>query len=89
MLKKIYQLLFKYRLKNSIAGRIIPIVKTTKYMSGLSEQHIKSNLIRAIEPELMQYITFDVKESSEGVMLMTARLDVLKREEIVTDGEQR
>ena len=87
MLKKIYQLLFKYRLKNSIAGRIIPIVKTTKYMSGLSEQHIKSNLIRAIEPELMQYITFDVKESSEGVMLMTARLDVLKREEIPINNE--
>ena len=88
MLRKIYEFLFKYRLKNSIAGRIIPIVKTTKYMSGLSEQHIKSNLIRAIEPELMQYITFEIKESSEGVMLMTARLDVLKREEIVIDGQQ-
>lgn len=81
LLQGIYNLLFKYRLKNSIAGRIVPIVKTIKYTNNLDKHFIKSRLIRSIADELFPYITVEEQQTEEGVTLLVARLDVLKREE--------
>ena len=79
MIKRIKEWLLSFK-PEEIAGSLIPIVKCTKYTEGLQEQYIKTQIVQKMLPELMNYIVWDAKKEENGVVLLSGRIDVLRRD---------
>ena len=63
-----------------ISGGIIPVVRCVKYNESLKPDPIRERLIKDMVRELLNYAEFTVKEEGNGIKLITARLDVLRRD---------
>lgn len=65
-------------------GTIIPLVKCVRYNSNISNVEVlKSNLIKMMMNELLQYTEFTSEDKGDGTILITARLDVVNRNDFI------
>ena len=82
MIEKLKCLWIKYKTKGRSAGGLVPIVAAVKYKAGMDAQPIKEMLLRKMEKELINYVYYEMEEQETGVVLMKARIDVLRRDSI-------
>ena len=65
-------------------GTIVPIVKCIRYNSNIKNvDSLKNNLIKMMIAELMGYTEFNIEDKGDGTVLLTARLDVVNRNDFV------
>lgn len=90
MFNKLKQL-FSKKPVNSIAGNIVPIVRSVKYFPNVKPDTLKYTLVKSMLGELINYTTFREETQENGVILLTARLDVLNRDPIleITEGGEK
>lgn len=83
--------LFSKKPVNSIAGNIVPIVRSVKYSPHIRPDLLKQTLVKNMVGELINYTTFRQETQENGVILLTARLDVLNRDPILetTEGVEK
>lgn len=63
-------------------GGVIPIVKCIRYNSNINPQKLKEQLLKNMTQELMQYTQFEVEDKGDGTTLLSARLDVIRKDNI-------
>jgi len=63
-----------------VSGGIVPVIRCMKYNENIKPDPIKERLVKDMAQELLNYAEFTVKEEGNGVKLITARLDVLRRD---------
>ena len=82
MIERLKYLWMRYRTKGRAAGGLVPIVAAVKYRKGMDAQPIKEMLLHRMEKELINYVYYEMEEQDTGVVLMKARIDVLRRDNI-------
>ena len=82
MLKKIKQYLLKRRIKNEEFGSFVPIVKTIKISPNVSKEQLKFYLVKEMLAEISNYVYTTEEQQENGTILLTARIDVLRRDKI-------
>lgn len=63
-------------------GGLVPIVTRLKYNVNINDMQLKMMLIRKMEKDLINYVYFSEEEYSDGVKLIKARIDVVRRDNI-------
>ena len=86
MFNKLKQL-FSKKSVNSIAGNIVPIVRSVRYSPNVKPDLLRQTLVKNMLGELINYTTFREETQENGVILLTARLDVLNRDPILENTE--
>jgi len=80
MINKLKLMWIKHKTKGKPVGGLVPIVTSLKIREGVDLSPVKEILVKKMEKELMNYIYFEKEETEPGVILMKARIDVLRRD---------
>lgn len=75
--------LFKLLNKNTYFGGIVPITRSKQFRTGIKPEEIKNMLAKEMLPEIMNYIQYSSEITGEGVTIIKARLDVVRKDEVL------
>lgn len=82
MMNKIKLWWFKLLNKNTYLGAIIAITRSKQFRTGIKPDEIKNILAKEMLPEIMNYIQYSSEITGEGVTIIKARLDVVRKDEV-------